>query len=131
MAKFHANQATALVGTPFRLQGRGPGGLDCIGLALRVFDLPDEHVRNDYRLRDRLDQRSEQMIRQFFLRVRTGSTKPGDLLLLAAPANQVHFAVKTARGFVHAHAGLRQVVETPGQPAWPIIGVFRRRASKG
>jgi hypothetical protein len=34
----------------------------------------------------------------------------------------------TENGFVHAHAGIGRVVETPGQPEWEILGVYRRRS---
>ena len=33
--------------------------------------------------------------------------------------------VSTDPGFVHAHAGLRRVVEMPGESPWPIIGWWR------
>jgi hypothetical protein len=52
-------------------------------------------------------------------------------LLLAPSDDQVHFAILTANGFVHAHAGLRRVVETPGKPEWPLIGAFRRPGKRG
>jgi len=28
---------------------------------------------------------------------------------------------------VHAHAGIRRVVETPGMPEWPVVAAYRRR----
>jgi hypothetical protein len=43
-------------------------------------------------------------------------------------AEQLHLAVLTDAGFVHAHAGLRRVVETAGMPEWPVIGIYRKRA---
>jgi hypothetical protein len=48
-------------------------------------------------------------------------------MLLEAGARQLHLAVRTSHGFVHAHAGIRRVVETPGMPEWPMIGVYRMR----
>ena len=54
MAEIHATRALALVGVPFRPQGRSAAdGLDCAGLALAAFELPADLVRNDYRLRGR------------------------------------------------------------------------------
>lgn len=40
---------------------------------------------------------------------------------------QLHLAVRTKQGFVHAHAGIRRVVETPGEPQWPLLGAYRKR----
>ena len=130
MAKRHADRAVALVGTPFRPQGRGEGGVDCVGLALIVFGMPAHLVRDDYRLRGMHGDEAEQLVRQFFRRVTPNKSKAGDLVLLAPRADQIHFAIRTVRGFVHADASLRKVVETPGEPGWPVIGFYRRRASK-
>jgi hypothetical protein len=52
------------------------------------------------------------------------------LLLFSVAADQRHLAVLTERGFVHADAGLRQVVETPGPPAWRVLSAWRRRVRK-
>ena len=131
MAKMHAARALALVGTPFRPQGRDVTGLDCVGLAMRVFELPAETVPDDYRLRGRHLHRATGLLGRFFRRVSETLGQPGDLLLLAPRADQLHFAVLTMSGFVHAHAGLRRVVETPGDPGWPTTAVFRRRSRKG
>jgi hypothetical protein len=48
-------------------------------------------------------------------------------MLLVPGSDQVHLAVRTGEGFVHAHAGIRRVVETPGIPEWPLVAVYRRR----
>jgi hypothetical protein len=53
--------------------------------------------------------------------------RAGDLMLLVPGSDQVHLAVRTGEGFVHAHAGIRRVVETPGIPEWPLVAVYRRR----
>lgn len=58
-------------------------------------------------------------------RIEAGEAAEGDLLILLAAPGQFHFAVLTERGFVHADARLRRVVETPGPPQWPVIGVWR------
>ena len=57
--------------------------------------------------------------------MRVDSPHAGDLLLLAPGPYQHHLAILTDRGFVHADAGLRRVVETPGWPAWPLVGAWR------
>ncbi|HXH17028.1 MAG TPA: peptidoglycan endopeptidase [Sphingomonas sp.] len=116
-----AAAALAAVGTRFRLHGRGADGLDCVGLvalALRAGGYSGE-VPTGYSLRggdwsvlDRLLMRVER-------------AEPGDVLLMATGPGQVHLGIRTAAGFVHADAGLRRVVERPGAPPWPILGVWR------
>jgi hypothetical protein len=46
-------------------------------------------------------------------------------MLVESGPRQFHVLVKTTTGFVHADAGLRRVVETPGRPGWPVIGIWR------
>jgi lipoprotein Spr len=43
---------------------------------------------------------------------------------------QLHLAVRTDIGFVHAHARIGRVVETPGLPEWPLLAVYRKRRSR-
>jgi murein DD-endopeptidase / murein LD-carboxypeptidase len=52
-------------------------------------------------------------------------TAPGDVVLMKTGPGQLHLGVRTARGLVHADAGLRRVVERPGQPDWEIVGQWR------
>ena len=121
-------RARALVGTQFRPQGRAPEhGLDCVGLACVCFRIPSAIVPADYRLRGGDRRRLELGMTRFFRRVSKKAALPGDLLLLSVSADQSHLAVLTERGFVHADARLRKVVETPGPPAWPVVSVWRRR----
>ena len=133
MREDYTGRARALIGTRFRAQGRGPDGLDCVGLVLEVFGIRAETVRRDYALRGEAETELKAQLMRFFRPVPAGKQRCGDLLLLGPATDQLHLAVLTQRGFVHAHAGLRRVVETPGAPAWPVFGVFRRRtrASKG
>ena len=63
----------------------------------------------------------------WFRRIDKSRACAGDLLLLAVAADQLHLAVRTDDGFVHADARLRRVVHTPGDPPWPLIAVYRRR----
>lgn len=127
MKQDYAERARALVGTRFRAQGRGPEGLDCVGLVLEVFRIPPDAVRRDYALRGEGEGELKGQVMRFFRTASAALQREGDLLLLAPAVDQLHLAVLTERGFVHAHAGLRRVVETPGAPAWPVLGVFRRR----
>ena len=128
MAAIHAKRALALVGTPFRPQGRNPlHGLDCVGLCLAAYDLPLRLARDDYRLRGDYGGELQAAIARRFREVDAARAKRGDLLLMRPAADQVHLAIITARGFVHANARLRRVVEAPGAPGWPIVATFRLR----
>lgn len=130
MAADFAERARALVGTPFRPQGRSvTTGLDCIGLVMSVFRVPNEGVRRDYRLRGDHRANIEAGLAQYFRRVR--DRRPGDVLLMQSAADQLHLAICTSAGFVHAHARIGHVVETPGEPNWPVLGTFRKRVRKG
>jgi murein DD-endopeptidase / murein LD-carboxypeptidase len=123
----HAGRARALVGTPFRLQGRNASGLDCVGVAMATFDVPVECVRRDYRARGDHEAEVRALLSDAFRRVPQSELRPGDLMLMRVAADQVHLGIRTSAGFVHAHAGLRRVVETPGLPQWPLIAAYRAR----
>ncbi len=116
--------ARGCVGARFRLHGRDPAlGLDCAGLAAHATGLA---APSGYALRGG-DPRA------IAVRVTAAGARPiplaaagaGDLLLLGPGPAQVHLAVLTDAGFIHAHAGLRRVVETPGAPVWPVLGAWR------
>ena len=123
----YAARAQALVGTRFRAQGRGEGGLDCIGVVLATFDIPSDATRADYRLRGDHLRELRSQLNAHFRRVARSQIRPGDLMLLLAGEDQPHLAVRTENGFVHAHSGIRRVVETPGVPNWPLLGAYRKR----
>jgi murein DD-endopeptidase / murein LD-carboxypeptidase len=131
MAEIQVGRAQALVGTRFRPQGRSPQhGLDCVGLLLCAFDLPREVARSDYRLRGKHRTEIEQGLRASFRRIPTKWRRAGDVLLLGVAQDQLHLAIASEDGFVHADARLGRVVETPGPPHWPILGVYRRRKAR-
>ena len=103
------------------MHGRGAEGLDCVGLvalALRAGGYAGA-VPSGYSLRGGdwglLDR----------LLVRVVEAEPGDVLVMAVGPGQIHLGIRTVGGFVHADAGLRRVVERPGMPPWPLIGVWR------
>jgi hypothetical protein len=126
----HAARARALVGTRFRAQGRGDAGLDCVGVVLATFDLPAASVRHNYQLRGNHLREICEELDPHFRRVPRRDLRAGDVMLLQAGEQQFHLAVRTEEGFVHAHASIRRVVETPGQPIWPLLGVYRKRRSR-
>ena len=121
----YTERARALVGTPFRPQGRGELGLDCVGVAIATFGLRD--VRANYRLRGDHAGEVREYLRAVFRRVPTAQVRPGDLKLMQVADDQIHLGVRTRAGFVHAHAGVRRVVETHGNPERRVLGVYRAR----
>lgn len=123
----YAARARALIGTPFRPQGRGVGGLDCVGVAVSVYGLPVDCVRTDYRLRSDHEAEARRFLARHFRAIAPRELRSGDLMLLRVASDQLHFGVRTAKGFVHAHAALRRVVESPGLPQWPLIRAYRKR----
>lgn len=127
MSTDFAERARALVGTRFRPQGRGSEGMDCVGVAMAVFDVPAENVRRDYRIRGDHEAEIRAWLANLFCRVRRNELRSGDLMLMRVAKDQLHLGVRTERGFVHAHAGVKRVVETPGIPEWPLAAVYRKR----
>nr|WP_277998491.1 peptidoglycan endopeptidase [Sphingomonas liriopis] len=116
----------ALVGAPFRLHGREAAhGLDCIGViaaALQAAGWRGE-VPTGYALRG--GDPAAVAARFDVALARCDGTVAGDVLLFRVGPGQLHGAVRTAAGFVHADAGLRRVVERPGAADWPLVGAWR------
>lgn len=121
-------QARQLIGVRFRPQGRSAElGLDCIGVAALTFGLPPMRVRADYRLRGGSRGEIEADLASFFDRIPPASAEPGDLVLAAPGPMQLHVAVLTPEGYLHADAGLRRVAEAPGALPWPVLSAWRFR----
>lgn len=116
-------RARDLVGVRFRPQGRvAATGLDCIGLAAAALRL--EVPPAGYRLRGGSIEKLDEGLRAAGLRP-VGEARAGDLLVLAVGAGQLHLAIFTGDGIVHADAGLRRIVERPGPAPWPLLGAWR------
>ena len=124
----YAERARALVGTRFRAQGRSTDGLDCVGVVLATFGLPAQSAPANYRLRGDHFGEVRVGLEQNFRRVSSKRIAAGDVMLMRVSRDQLHLAVRTAAGFVHAHAGLGRVVETPGRPQWPVLAIYRIRS---
>lgn len=115
-------RARAAVGTRFRLHGRDPAeGLDCVGLAAWAIAVT---VPTGYRLRGGSIAHATAVAERLGL-LPTAKTRPGDILLLASGPGQLHLAVRTDGGIVHADAVLRRVVERPGPLPWPVLAAWR------
>lgn len=120
-------RARACVGARFRPQGRDPAhGLDCVGLVAVALNEPA--VPKDYALRCSDAKRLGEGLRAAGL-VRAAEPGMGDVLLLRIDSTQLHLAIRTPDGIVHADAGLRKIVERPGPPAWPLLSAWRQTAS--
>src|SRR5690606_25568901 len=129
-AEIIAEMALQLCGSDFRLHGRSADhGLDCIGLTaqcLAAADVPCE-VPTGYSVRGGSAEQIEAVMQQAGFTGLPGDAPlhEGDIVLARPSPVQWHLMVSTAGGFVHAHAGLGQVVFTPGAAPWPITKIFR------
>lgn len=116
--------ARACLGTRFRLHGRSAAnGLDCVGLAAIAYGR--DRVPAGYALRGGDPAMLVAGAEAAGLIPAEGASRPADLLLLRPGPHQLHLAILTDRGFIHADAGLRRVVEVPGPPPWPALGRWR------
>jgi lipoprotein Spr len=114
-------RARSAIGARFRLHGRDPAtGLDCVGLAGFAFAA---EVPRDYTLRNGDVARVRAFVAGIGL-IEAEGVAAGDLLLLRAGPGQVHLAIDSGGGIIHADAMLRRVVERPGTN-WPVIGRWR------
>lgn len=121
--------ASALVGTPFLLHGRDPRiGLDCIGVLEAAFRACGQKVTlpNGYSLRSRRLPALADLPAKLGLQEIPAPAMAGDVIIVRPSPCQHHLAIATAPGrFVHAHAGLRRVVEGPLLEDWPVIRQWR------
>lgn len=124
-----ANAARALVGTPFRLHGRDrKNGLDCVGVLAVAFATCGLSARLParYSLRAHNLPNLTPITTGLGLREAEDPIEAGDVILVHPGACQYHLAIATTLNrFVHAHAGLRRVVEGPLPAHWPVIGHWR------
>lgn len=126
----------ACIGTRFRSQGRVPGlALDCVGVTLVAARAAGLSLGNLplYQLGGDNEALIDGLLAQAGLQ-RVAMPTAGDVWLFAPAPGQRHLAVQvndTACGhrltpsFVHAHAGVGRVVESPADPAWIPLGSYR------
>jgi lipoprotein Spr len=115
--------ARDLIGTPFRLQGRDGDGLDCIGLIARVHGLTDKAPRA-YALRGTAAEKAMAVLDRLFVRRAAHLPEAGDVVLMQPGLDQLHLGLWTGTSLIHAHAGLRRVVEAPSLPPHPLLGYW-------
>ena len=119
--------ARGAVGARFRLHGRDPAtGLDCVGLvswALKAGGF-EGAVPSGYAIRGG-DRDAVAALIAYLGLMPVAEAAAGDLVLAASGPGQLHLAIMTDGGFVHADAGLRRVVERPGVVPWPVVGCWR------
>ena len=126
-----AAEARALVGVPFRLQGRSTEtGLDCIGLVALAL----EQARNagslptprTYRLRNSRTDHHLAFAELAGLLSVDDEVRAGDIVHTRPGPLQDHLLVALGKSeFVHAHAGLRRVVLSQGPLTDPVLHHWR------
>ncbi|OYY90517.1 MAG: hypothetical protein B7Y45_07855 [Sphingomonas sp. 28-66-16] len=119
--------ARALIGVGFRLHGRDPAqGLDCLGLAAHAYRAAGfaGRVPSGYPLRGGDPGVIARTIDASGL-VRSAAPALGDLILCVSGPGQLHLAIISEGGVIHADAALRRVVERPGPVPWPVIAAWR------
>ena len=121
--------AYALLDVPFRLHGRTvESGLDCVGVVAHCLSETgyDLEPPTNYRVRGDFEERISAFFEAGkFEAVEDSLLVSGDILLLRPGPRQIHLAVVTPKGAVHAHMGLGRVVLTPLPLSWPLIGQWR------
>ena len=115
-------RARAAIGARFRLHGRCVAhGLDCVGLVGLAYGIA---VPRGYALRGGNVEQVAGAVAAAGL-VRVDEPQPGDLVLFDAGAGQLHLAIASDDGVIHADAALRRVVARPGVAPWPELARWR------
>lgn len=121
-AELRVVRARALIGTRFRLHGRDPAtGLDCVGLCAVAAGIT--HVPTGYPLRGGNLAAYQDWLNAYAVR-QTRAMQAGDIVLFDLSAAQYHLGIWAGQSLIHAHAGLRRVVETPGAPEGACVGCW-------
>ena len=116
-------RARGCIGVRFRAQGRDPAlGLDCIGLV--AVAIGRAGIATDYSTRSADRARIERGLAAAGLRL-MAEPRAGDVALFASGAGQLHLAIVSEDGVIHADAAARRVVERPGPAPWPLLSAWR------
>lgn len=123
-------EARSYLGVPWRHQGRSrENGIDCAGLAVLIankFELADDRAYNHVDYPRRPDGTFVSYFRHYAKAKNPADAKDGDMLIFSEGRHPCHVGVRSTYhghpGVIHAHAGMRQVVEQTLESAKGIIG---------
>lgn len=113
--------AQAMVGARFRAQGCNPRtGVDCVGLIWAAYVAAGRQLTRPsaYPLRGWGRRRIEAALARAGFRPAADGVRDGDAALMELAAGQFHLGLLGPDRVVHAHAGLRRVVEAPFDDGW-------------
>lgn len=122
-----------MVGVPFRAQGCDPAmGVDCVGLVWAAYAVAGRRLvrPGDYPLRGWARARVETALTAAGFVLVAGEPRDGDVVLIVFSAGQFHLGLIGPGSLVHAHAGLRRVVETPFDAADEGAVLWRLRCGR-
>jgi murein DD-endopeptidase / murein LD-carboxypeptidase len=122
-----ARRAIEQVGVAFRLHAMLPGtALDCVGLTAHAAELFGDF---QYQLRGDFEARICRFLTSqgFVKAIGIGEAASGDIALALTAPRQQHLMVCVPGGYVHAHAGLGQIVMMPAPSPWPIACIWQDR----
>jgi cell wall-associated NlpC family hydrolase len=108
--------ARGMIGARFRPQGCDTAtGLDCVGLVWAAYAAAGRRLPRPraYPLRGWSEARIVAALQTAGFARDKSRVAMGDVALIALPARQFHLGLLGGETMVHAHAGLRRVVETP------------------
>ena len=121
--------AREFLGVPFKLHGRNPRtGLDCVGLVLASLEKVGVHAKAPvgYALRNRTIQKWLSYTDNAGLASCCNAIECGDVLLTSPGPHQHHLLIAQGQASaIHAHAGLRRVVEEPLPPSLKPLAHWR------
>lgn len=124
--------ARSFLGTPFRHQGRGPQGVDCVGLLVciaRSLDLPHDDVTGYTRRAEGIGFLEH--FRGQLMELPLSAARQGDVLVFVETVYPCHTGLLSDRHgtphLIHAHAPRRKVIEEPYAPAWQAKARFAFR----
>jgi murein DD-endopeptidase / murein LD-carboxypeptidase len=124
-----AAAAKQQIGVAFRLHGRSADVmLDCVGLVQVALQAAGYAARapTRYALRgDYAAMASDFLTASGLVQQIRDDILCGDILLVQCGPMQNHLMIAVDVGVVHAHAGLRRIVFTPGGIPWPILQIWR------